>query len=114
MFEKVTVWAALGTPSCCEKTRVDALSETDPPTPAPFRVTICGDPATESAKLNAAVRAPDAVGENVTETVQLAPTVKTDPHVIAMMRKSEDSEPASQMLEMFVSLPPPGFESVTV
>lgn len=40
--------------------------------PVPFRETVCGLPAALSAMLNAAVRAPVAVGANVTLIVQLA------------------------------------------
>jgi hypothetical protein len=112
IFEKITVCAALEAPNFWEKTRADVLSDTVPGTPVPFKAKICGEPATESAKLKVAERVPAAVGTKLTLTLQFVPAARTDPQVV-VMRKSEDAGPASQILEMFVGLPP-GLESTTV
>ena len=112
MFERITVCAALDAPNFWEKTRAGVLSDTVPGTPVPFKAKVCGEPATESAKLRVAERVPGAVGTKLMETPQLAPAARTDPQVV-VMRKSEDAGPASQILEMLVGLPP-GLESTTV
>jgi hypothetical protein len=111
-FEKITVCAALVRPNCWEKTRAGALSDTVPGTPVPFKAKVCGEPATESAKLKVAERVPGAVGTKLTATEQLAPAARTDPQVV-VMRKSEEAGPASQILEMLAELPP-GLERTTV
>lgn len=46
------------------------------PVPVPLRGTLCGLPDALSATLRVALCAPACVGLNVTETAQLAPTVK--------------------------------------
>jgi hypothetical protein len=42
--------------------------------PVPLRATVCGPPGASSAMLTLAVRLPVALGVNVMEMVQLAPT----------------------------------------
>jgi hypothetical protein len=61
--------------------------------PAPERVTFCGLPLPESAKLSVAVRVPDTDGLNTTLTVQLAAAARLEPQVLLEMAKSPGFEP---------------------
>jgi hypothetical protein len=49
------------------------------PVPVPVIGTVCGLPAALSVRMNVAERAPDAVGENVIDTLQLVPAASVRP-----------------------------------
>ena len=49
------------------------------PMPVPLIGTVCGLLPALSVRMNVADRAPDAVGENVIETLQLVPTASVRP-----------------------------------
>jgi hypothetical protein len=49
------------------------------PVPVPLIGTVCGLPAALSVRVKVADRVPDAVGENVIETLQLAPGASVKP-----------------------------------
>jgi hypothetical protein len=76
----VTAFAALVVPTATEP-KLRPVGESFAVVPTPLSVTFCGLPAALSATLSAAVRAPDAVGLNVTLKVQLAPAANELPQV---------------------------------
>src|SRR6266851_1156733 len=49
------------------------------PVPVPVIGTVCGLPAALSVRMNVADRAPDVVGENVIDTLQLVPAASVTP-----------------------------------
>ena len=55
--------------------------------PVPVRVTVWGLFAAESVNVSVPVTAPDAVGENVTPTVQVAPAAILVPQVLRATAK---------------------------
>ena len=66
------------------KLMADGLTVTVVPpttTPVPDTGMVWGEPATLSATLSDAVRAPPAAGVNVTEIVHFAPAARVAPHV---------------------------------
>jgi len=80
--------------------------------PVPASATDCGLPAALSAKLTAAVRAPDAVGLNVTLIVQFA-LAASDAGQALLSAKSPAFAPVSEM-PVIASAALPEFVSVTV
>lgn len=80
--------------------------------PVPLSAAVCGLPAALSATLTLALRAPAAVGVNVTLMPQLLPAVNVPPHVVVRV-KSPGLLPVMVMLEI-VSVAPPVFVSVMV
>ena len=56
--------------------------------PVPARLTVWGLLAASSVNVSVPVRAPTAVGENVTPTVHVAPTASPVPHVLLATVKS--------------------------
>jgi hypothetical protein len=80
---------------------------------APERDTACGLFDAESVNIRLADRAPFAEGVNVTLTVQLAPTARLVPQVLAEMVKSPALDPEIAMLVMDIAVLAP-FVSVTV
>jgi hypothetical protein len=110
---RVTDWDELLTPMFWRaKLTVEGLSDTDgTPTPVPFKVTDCGDPAALSAMARAAPRLPAAIGLNVTEMPQCAPAATDVPQVF-VSAKSCVSEPPMAML-LIVSAPVPVLVRVT-
>jgi hypothetical protein len=86
------------------KVTVEGLSDTDgTPTPVPFKVTDCGDPAALSVMVTAALRLPAEVGLNVTEMLHLTPAATDVPQVF-VSAKSVELAPAIAML-LIVSAP---------
>src|SRR5436305_14313851 len=71
----VMVWAALVVATFwLANVRLDGESDTcATAVPVPLNPAVCGDPVALSVMLTAALRAPAAVGVNVTEIVQLPP-----------------------------------------
>lgn len=65
--------------------------------PVPLSVMVCGEPAALSVMVTAAVCAPVAVGAKCPWMVQLAPTVRLAPQVLAKTNE-EASVPVSAML----------------
>jgi hypothetical protein len=98
VFVSVKLWGALEDPIVwpekliLETFRLACAGRT----PAPAKVTIWGELATESLKIRVAERTPTALGTKVTATVQLAWTVRTAPQVVAIV-KSAAFVPAIQM-----------------
>src|SRR5262245_40520180 len=84
-------------------------------TPVPLSPTVCGLPAALDEMLTLAVRAPAAVGVNVTEIVQLAPaaSVLGPSGQLLSWAKSPALAPASPMLEI-TSGASPEFVNVTL
>lgn len=79
-FVSVTVFAALVTPiAIVPKLRL--VGESFAVVPVPLSGTCCGLPIALSVMLRAALRAPLAVGLNVTLIVQLAPAASVLPQV---------------------------------
>ena len=75
--------------------------------PVPFSVTDCGEPETLSVMVRAPVRAPPAVGMNVTEMVQLPTAANALPQLLVSAKS-----PDAAMDEM-LSVDPPVLESTT-
>src|SRR5262245_21022195 len=84
-------------------------------TPVPLSPTVCGLPAALDEMLTVAVRAPAAVGVNVTEIVQLAPAASVAglSGQLLSWAKSPALAPASPMLEI-TSGARPEFVNVTL
>jgi hypothetical protein len=57
--------------------------------PVPLRDTVCGEPEALSVIVRLPLRVPPAVGANVTEMVQLAPTATLDPQVLVSAKSPE-------------------------
>jgi hypothetical protein len=76
--------------------------------PVPDNVTVCGLPAALSVTFKSALRAPVAVGLNVTLIVQLALAASELPHVL-VCAKSPGSRPASVMLVIVIAVVPTFF-----
>src|SRR5919204_2630603 len=76
-----TFWPApmSQTPFAQVKKRVSIASGGFVPVPVPVNGTVCGLPAALSVSVNAADRVPDAVGENVIDTLQLVPGASVSP-----------------------------------
>ena len=81
--------------------------------PVPDSTTACGLFAAESVNAREAVRAPAAVGPNVTLTAQLDDPASVAPHVFAEIAKSPAFAPVIPMLPMLSADGPP-LLSVTV
>ena len=79
--------------------------------PVPLRGTVCGLPAALSAMDRVAVRAPAAVGRNVTLMVQLDPTLKEDPQVVE--REKSPAFVPVRVIPPIVMVAVPVFRSVT-
>jgi hypothetical protein len=78
-FRTVDVCAALVVPVIREaNVRLPGVSVTAGAWPAPLNATVCGLVAASSVTVTFAVLDPPAVGVNVTETVQLAPTASVE------------------------------------
>ena len=58
-------------------------------TPVPLKDTVCGLLFAESLKLSVPARPPVAVGENVTDAVQLAPAARVFGHVVLTLKSVE-------------------------
>ena len=74
VFWTVDVWTPLLVPTCCDpKLRLDGVSVTAGAgaVPVPVSATLCEPPAASSATWTLAVRVPDVLGVNVTETVHV-------------------------------------------
>jgi len=82
------------------------------PPPVPDNTTDCGLLDAVSAKFNAAVRAPDAVGLKTMVTVQLAEAARLAPHVCAEMLKSPAFVPEMDTLLMVMDVVPRFFSVV--
>jgi hypothetical protein len=67
------------TPFAHVKKRESIASGGFEPVPVPVTGTACGLPAALSVRMKVADRAPDAVGENVIDTLQLAPAASVKP-----------------------------------
>lgn len=80
--------------------------------PFPQKLTTAA-PAALLVKLNTAERRPDAEGEKLTVTKQLAPTATVLPQLFEVTWKSFEFTPAMAMLEMF-TVDEPVFEIVIV
>jgi hypothetical protein len=76
-----TLWPApmSQTPFAHVKKRESIASGGFWPVPLPLIGTVCGLPAALSVRMNVADRAPDAVGENVIDTLQLVPAASVTP-----------------------------------
>jgi hypothetical protein len=82
VFWSVELWAALVVPVSCEpKVRLVGVRVTAGAVPVPVRATLCGLPAASSVTVMPALRLPAAVGEKVTEIVQLALAASVVGHV---------------------------------
>ncbi len=86
VLENVTACAAALTPTVwAPKLRLPGLiAAAGCKMPVPLSITICGEPDAESANVSDAVRAPLAVGEKTTDTLQLELTPKLPEHVEPM------------------------------
>src|SRR5438094_714804 len=72
LLVRVSAWAALVVFTCCSPSLPDALPILTPGVvPAPLKLAVCGLPAASSATLRVPLRAPAAVGVNVTLMVQV-------------------------------------------
>lgn len=78
VFVRVTFCGLLAVPTSCEaKVRELGFNEALSVYPEPDKVTVCGLPARASSTMDSVpVRAPDAVGVNVTFRVQFVPAVR--------------------------------------
>jgi hypothetical protein len=76
--------------------------------PVPLKATVCGDPVALSVIVSKPVWLPAAVGEKVTEMVQVAPVATLLPHV-CVSAKSPDA-----LMEVMESAAVPEFVSVMV
>jgi hypothetical protein len=114
---RVTVCALVVTPTLMPA-NVRLLGEapaTGIPTPVPLSEAVCVEPVTLpvlSVTVSVALRLPGAVGVNVTEIVQFAPTATLVPQVL-VCAKSPGLVPVMAMLAI-VSGPVPELVSVTV
>ena len=90
---------------------VDADSVATGTAPAPVSATVCGEPVALSATLSVPVTVPAATGVKLTEIVQFAPAASVVPQVVAVCVNV-----ALPPIEIAipVSVPVPGFDSVTV
>ena len=94
----VKVWAALVVPRVwLLKVRLVAVTPATGALPVPVRLTVCGLPLALSAMLTEAVRAPVAVGVNVTLIVQV-PFAATELPQVLVAAKSPGSVPAVPIL----------------
>lgn len=112
----VTVCAAEAPPTVVDgKVRLvgDTPAEDVPEAaPVPLSATVCGELAALSAKLTAAVSAPDAAGLKVTVTVQEALTASVAPQVFAW--ENEEALVPVRLTPETVMEAVPEFLSVTV
>ncbi len=94
---RVTLCAALVAPvSCAANGSVAVERLTTGPVAVPASATVCGLPLALSVMVRVPVRAPSAVGLNVTVIVQLAPAATLAPQVFAWLKS-----PLTPMLVMF-------------
>ena len=116
-FVRVAVCAALATPILV-LLNVRVVGDTPAlgiPTPVPLSALVCVEPVTLpvlSVIVSVALRLPGAIGSNVTEIVQLAPTATLVPQVL-VCAKSPELVPVIAILAI-VSGPVPEFVNVTV
>jgi len=83
VFFSVRVWEPLAEPTFVfGKLRPLGLSDTAGASPVPLAVTVWGDPVALSVTATVALRAPVAVGLNVTEIVQVAPAATLVPQLV--------------------------------
>lgn len=94
---------------CAAKVRVlvDRVTAGAEAVPVPLRVTVCGEPVAVSEIVSVPVRAPIAVGVNLTEIAQLAPAATDDPQVF-VSAKSPDAA-----IDLMSRTDPPELVSVT-
>jgi len=84
----VIVWAALVLPTeALAKVKLAGETATGAE-PVPIRLTVCGLLAASSVNVNVPVRAPMAVGENVTPTLHDVPAEMLVPQVLLAIAKS--------------------------
>jgi hypothetical protein len=77
---RVKVWTLLVEPTFwAVKVRLEAVTLAVGPIPVPVKLAVCGLPARVSKTLTEAVRVKGAVGENLTEIVQVAFTANNKP-----------------------------------
>src|SRR5579864_1229983 len=104
LFVSVTAWAALGVPTrTLGKVRLVGVRATMAPRALPLRLMLWGVPAASSTITMPPLRAPGAVGVNVTERVQLpaADTLFPQLSVSAKSPLVEIDEIESGALPMF-------------
>lgn len=89
------------------------VAESSAVVPIPLRGSFCGLPLALSVKVRVALRAPVAVGLNVTVIVQLADAARDAPQVVPVSGKSPASVPVTAMLVIVIAVVPTFF-SVTI
>jgi hypothetical protein len=90
VFLTVTAIPPLVVPvACCENVRLVGETVTVPPATVPVSVSVttCGLFKAESANVNVPLANPDAVGVNVTPTVQVPLAAMLAPHVLFVIAK---------------------------
>jgi hypothetical protein len=101
---RVTFWAALVVPTDrAANVRVAGVTVTGAD-PVPARLTVCGVFAALSLNVRVPARAPVAVGENVTPTVQVAPAATLGPHVLLAIAKSPEGVILANVRAVFLWL----------
>src|SRR5437588_244022 len=99
-FESVTAWAALVVLTLWfPKSGTGEGERPGRPTPVPVTLAVCGLLLALSATVNVALRAPVAVGVNVTSIEQLAPAARLAPQLF-VCAKSPLLVPVKAMLVM--------------
>lgn len=111
-FVTVTVCEELGEPTFVEGKVSDTGATLMAAVPVPVKDTVCGVPVALSATLMEALRAPRAVGLNVTVMVQLAPAASEVVQVVVRV-KSAEFVPVTVIVEI-ATLPRPVFFTVIV
>ena len=80
--------------------------------PVPLNATLCGEPVALSVMERLADKVPAEAGSNSTETVQLAPAARVEPHVFADAVNDDASAPVMAS-DVRVTVPVPVFFTVT-
>jgi hypothetical protein len=112
LFVSVTVCAALVVPTFCDaNVRLAGESEAPGPVPVPDRLTEFGELAAFDATATEPLLAPDAVGLNVTDTLQV-PAGATVPQVVVAAKSPAFVPPTVTPLTTRLALPV--FVTVTV
>jgi len=99
VFFTATVWLGLVVPTVCEeKVKLDGVNVIVTIVPVPVRLTVCGEFEAWSVIKIEPVRVPDAVGVNVTVSVQLAPGPSDAPQLF-VCAKSPVAAPMESVVD---------------
>jgi hypothetical protein len=106
LLVKVTVWLLLVVFTCWLPKAIEVGDKlATGAIPVPVKATVCGLPEALSVTDSDALREPVAVGLNVIENVQLAPTASVDPQVVVRVKSPEFVPEIDVLLIVILAVP---------